>query len=74
MPGSNKSDVSDCPWLQQLHSCGLLSKSFVPTEQIRVLRSYRRLREDYIEQAADSGRHMQKACDLMNVKLHTVVS
>ena len=39
MPGSNKSDVSDCPWLQQLHSCGLLSKSFVPTEQIRMLRT-----------------------------------
>ena len=74
VPGRNKSDVSDCQWLQQLHSCGLLSKSFVPTEEIRVLRSYRRLREDYIERAADSVRHMQKACDLMNVKLHTVVS
>ena len=37
-----------------------------------VLRSYWRLREDYIERAADSGRHMQKVCDLMNVKLHTL--
>ena len=55
-------------------SCGLLRKSFVPPEDIRVLRSYRRLREDHIERAADSVRHMQKALDLMNIKLHTVVS
>jgi len=73
VPG-RKSDVKDCQWLQQLHRCGLLRKSFVPPEEIRVLRSYRRLREDHIERAADSVRHMQKALDLMNIKLHTVVS
>jgi transposase len=73
VPG-RKSDVKDCQWLQQLHGCGLLHPSFVPPEEIRVLRSYRRLREDHIERAADSVRLMQKACDLMNIKLHTVVS
>jgi transposase len=73
VPG-RKSDVSDCQWLQQLHSCGLLHASFVPPQEVRVLRSYRRLREDHIERAADSVRHMQKALDLMNIKLHTVVS
>ncbi len=74
VPGRAKSDVSDCQWLRQLHACGLLAPSFVPPEEIRVLRSYRRLREDHIERAADAVRLMQKACDLMNVKLHTVVS
>jgi transposase len=74
VPGRTKSDVSDCQWLAQLHACGLLAPSFVPPEEIRVLRSYRRLREDHIERAADAVRLMQKACDLMNVKLHTVVS
>ncbi len=73
VPG-RKSDVQDCQWLQQLHRHGLLHASFVPPEEVRVLRSYRRLREDHVERAADCVRHMQKALDLMNIKLHTVVS
>ncbi len=31
VPG-RKTDVSDCQWLQLLHSCGLLRGSFRPTE------------------------------------------
>ncbi len=73
LPG-RKSDVADCQWLQQLHAHGLLRGSFVPPEHIRVLRSYRRLREDHVARAADCVRHMQKALDLMNIKLHTVIS
>ena len=73
LPG-RKSDVQDCQWLQQLHACGLLRKSFVPPEQIRVLRSYTRLREDHIRQSAMHVQLMQKALDQMNVKLHTVIS
>jgi len=73
VPG-RKTDVLDCQWLQQLHSYGLLSKGFVPAEEIRALRSYQRLREDHVERAADAVRHMQKALDLMNIKLHTVIS
>lgn len=73
LPG-RKSDVQDCQWLQQLHACGLLRKSFVPPEQIRALRSYSRLREDHIRQGAMHVQLMQKALDQMNVKLHTVIS
>ena len=32
VPG-RKTDFSDCQWLQQLHSCGLLRGSFRPTEE-----------------------------------------
>ena len=73
VPG-RKSDVLDCQWIRQLHSCGLLRPSFVPPEAIRALRTYRRVREDHIQMSADHVRHMQKALDLMNVKLHAVIS
>ncbi len=73
VPG-RKSDVLDCQWLQQLHSCGLLRKSFIPEAQIRQLRSYLRLRDDHIELGAMHIQHMHKALELMNLKLHRVIS
>jgi len=39
VPG-RKSDVSDCEWLQELHSVGLLRASFRPAAEIAVLRAY----------------------------------
>jgi hypothetical protein len=34
-----KTDVSDCQWLQYLHSVGLLQASFRPAQQVCALRS-----------------------------------
>lgn len=73
LPG-RKTDVQDCQWHAMLHSQGLLKPCFVPPPQIRELRSYYRLREDHLEMAGSHVQHMQKALDLMNVKLHTVIS
>ncbi len=72
VPG-RKTDVSDCQWIQQLHSFGLLRASFIPNEQIRVLRSYVRLRKTNIRLGSDHIRRAQKALDLMNIKLHFVI-
>ena len=47
-----KSDVSDCQWLQQLHSYGLLAGSFRPEAEVCVLRSYLRHREHLVGQAS----------------------
>jgi hypothetical protein len=69
-----KKDDTDAIWLQKLHSCGLLQKSFQPEEDIRVLRTYVRQRKNLINIASDSVRRMQKALELMNIKLHTVIS
>lgn len=69
-----KSDVQDCRRLQQLHSHGLLRASFIAPEPIRQLRTYVRLRDDHIEQAAMHIQHMQKAFDQMNIRLHRVIS
>lgn len=73
LPG-RKSDVQDCQWLQRLHTHGLLRPSFIPPESMRLLRTYTRLRDDHIEQAAMHTLRMQKALDLMNLKIHNVLS
>lgn len=69
-----KKDDTDAIWLQKLHSCGLLQKSFQPEEEIRVLRTYVRQRKNLISISSDSVRRMQKSMELMNIKLHTVIS
>jgi transposase len=69
-----KTDVLDCQWIRQLHTFGLLDAAFRPDDQTIVLRSYLRHRRMLIEYASDHIRHMQKALDLMNLKLHTVIS
>ena len=73
VPG-RKTDVLDCQWLQQLHSFGLLSASFRPEDEICVLRSYWRHRDNLIRYAAAHVQHMQKALEQMNVQLHKVIS
>src|SRR5260370_287787 len=44
VPG-RKSEVSDCQWIQYLHSVGLLKASFRPPDEICVIRSLWRHRE-----------------------------
>lgn len=73
VPG-RKSDVKDCQWLQQLHSYGLLNGSFRPSEDICVLRSFLRHRQNLVEGAGREVQHMQKALQQMNVHLHHAVS
>src|SRR5581483_5153167 len=73
VPG-RKSDVQDCQWLQQLHSYGLLTASFRPAEEMRVLRSYLRQRTMLLDNRAAHIQHMQKALQQMNVQLTQVVS
>ncbi len=69
-----KTDVLDCQWIQQLHTYGLLSGAFRPSEEICALRSYVRQRQMLIRRAAEHVQHMQKALTQMNVKLKQVLS
>ena len=69
-----KKDDTDAIWIQRLHTCGLLQKSFQPQNEIRVLRTYVRQRKNLITISSDAVRRMQKALELMNIKLHTVIS
>jgi transposase len=69
-----KTDVSDCQWLQTLHTFGLLRGSFRPEEKIVTLRAYLRHRDTLVKCATDEVRRMQKALEQMNVKLTQVIS
>ena len=69
-----KTDVLDAPWLQRLHSHGLLQRSFRPPDVVIALRAYLRHRQMLISSASTHIQHMQKALEQMNVKLTEVVS
>src|SRR4051794_36680612 len=69
-----KTDVVDCQWIRQLHTHGLLDGAFRPKAEMLPLRAFMRQRRMLIEYASDRIRHMQKALDLMNLKLHLVIS
>ena len=73
VPG-RKSDVSDCEWLRQLHSVGLLRGSFRPSAEITTLRSYMRHRETLVQLSAAAIARMHKALIQMNLQLHLAIS
>jgi transposase len=78
MPG-RKTDVADCraPFRAghaMLHSHGLLHSCFIPPAEIRELRTYYRIREGHLESSTRCIHQMQKYLDLMNVRLHNVIS
>jgi len=73
VPG-RKTDILDCQWIQQLHTYGLLRASFRPPEDICALRAMARHRDNLIRYRSAHIQHMQKALQLMNVKLTAVVS
>jgi transposase len=73
VPG-RRTDVSDCQWLQFLHSVGLLRASFRPDQEVCAVRSLLRHRENLVQMAATHIHHMQKALDQMNLQLHHVIS
>jgi transposase len=73
LPG-RKSDVQESQWLLKLHTYGLLRNSFRPSQEIRVMRTYWRQRNDLVQSA---GRHilrMQKALTQMNLQLANVLT
>jgi transposase len=72
VPG-RKTDVSDCQWLQYLHSVGLLKASFRPEAVVCAVRSLLRHRDSLVALASQHVQHMQKAFDQMNLQLHHVI-
>jgi hypothetical protein len=73
VPG-RRTDVSDCQWLQFLHSVGLLRASYRPEQEVCAVRALLRHRESLVQMAATHVNHMQKALDQMNLQLHHVIS
>ena len=73
LPG-RKTDVAECQWLQQLESFGLLTQSFRPTEEFRVLRSYMRQRENLVADIGICIQRIQKVLTEMNLQICNVLS
>lgn len=73
VPG-RKSDVLDSQWIQTLYSNGLLRAAFRPREDRLKLRSYVRHRMSIIKTKQLALLRLEKALQLMNIKLSTAVS
>lgn len=69
-----KTDVDDAQWIQKLHSCGLLSSSFLPDDATESLRTLVRHRKSLMEDNSKYVLRMQKALESMNIKIHSVIS
>lgn len=74
VPGRPKTDRYDCQWLQRLHACGLITRSFRPQDNICQIRALVRYRDSLIRMNATNINHMHKALEQMNIKLNLVVS
>jgi transposase len=69
-----KTDESDAQWIQRLHSCGLLNSSFLPDDKTETLRTMVRHRRNLSNDSSRCIQRMQKSLELMNLKIHTVIS
>ena len=68
-----KTDESDAMWIQKLHSCGLLRSSYLPADEQEALRTLVRYRRTLTHDCNRFILRVQKAMELMNIKLHTVI-
>jgi len=71
--GRPKTDRLDCQWIQRLHKHGLLPSVFQPDESTHTLRSYVRQRSNLVRLSGQHIQRMQKALELMNLKLTKVL-
>src|SRR5262249_8773169 len=71
--GRPKTDKRDCQWIQRLHSHGLLPAVFQPDEATHTLRDYVRQRANLVRLSGQHVQRMQKALELMNLKLTAVL-
>src|SRR6476661_10765242 len=68
-----KTDEDDACWIQKLHSCGLLKSSYLPSDEQEALRTLVRYRKTLTQDCNRFILRMQKALELMHIKLHTVI-
>jgi transposase len=72
-PG-RKSDVLDAQWIQTLYSNGLLRAAYRPPRDRLALRAFVRQRQSIIKTRQRALLHMEKALQLMNIKLSGALS
>jgi transposase len=74
VPG-RKSDALDAVWLAELTECGLLRGSFIPPQEIAVIRELtRRYRKKLIEQRTSELQRLAKVLEDGGIKIDSVAS
>src|SRR5918997_3629155 len=73
VPG-RKTDVKDAEWIAQLVRHGLITKSFVPPQELRDLRELVRCRRTLIETRTAMRNRVLKLLEAANIKLSGVAS
>ena len=73
VPG-RKTDVIDCQWIQTLYSNGVVRAAFRPQRDRIALRAYVRGRDSVVDIRQTALLHMEKALQLMNIKLSYALS
>jgi transposase len=71
--GRPKTDRLDCQWIQRLHRHGLLPSIFQPDDATQTLRDFVRQRANLVRLSGHHIQRLQKAMELMNLKLTSVV-
>jgi transposase len=71
--GRPKTDRRDCQWIQRLHKHGLLPSIFQPDDATHTLRDLVRQRANHVRLSGQHIQRMQKALELMNLKLTKVL-
>ena len=71
--GRPKTDRLDCQWIQRLHKHGLLPSVFQPDDATQTLRDYVRQRANLVRLSGHHIQRLQKALELMNLKLTLAV-
>ena len=74
LPGRPKTDKHDCVWLAKLTERGMLRPSFVPPQQVRVLRDYTRTRIDLTRDRTRQWQRLEKLLEDALVKITSVAS
>lgn len=73
-PGRPKTDKSDAAWLAKITENGWVRSSFVPPEQIRVLRVHTRYRRRLVQARTAQLCRIEKLLEEGHVKLSSVIS
>ncbi len=73
VPG-RKTDVKDAEWIASLLRCGLIEKSFIPSERIRDLRDLTRLRKELLGEITRNKNRIHKVLQDANIKISSVLS
>ena len=71
--GRPKTDRLDCQWIMRLHTHGLLPSIFQPDDATQTLRHFVRHRANLVRLSGQHVQRMQKALELMNLKLTHVL-